>query len=372
MKIFYAFSGHGHGHGVRSSVVIKFLRKLGHEVKAATYGQGLQFARQSKLSDVVEIEGFRQYYNKKGLSVGSTLLKFFSCSPKVIFSNLTKFRQIMEFFQPDLIISDFEPFSAYWAKWKDIPLIEINNQSIINLAKLKIPARYYVDYLGSAALVVALFTPPAQANFILSFSPELTPIKKRYRKNTFLVPPILREEIFTLSRESTSLQRDPSREAGSAFMLVYQTSPVYQKKLIQTLSQFPEIKFYIYNLNFKTSLSKNLIVKNFSEREFLNDLINCQAVIANGGFTLMSEAIYLGKPMLSWPIKNDFEQILNAILLEKSGYGKFVSTMNTQIFEEFLNNLNLYKNNLKNYHQDKNKIFEEKLKNILIKIKPIL
>ena len=142
--------------------------------------------------------------------------------------------------------------------------------------------------------------------------------------------------------------------------------------MIQTLSQFPEIKFYIYNLNFKTSLSKNLIVKNFSEREFLNDLINCQAVIANGGFTLMSEAIYLGKPMLSWPIKNDFEQILNAILLEKSGYGKFVSTMNTQIFEEFLNNLNLYKNNLKNYHQDKNKIFEEKLKNILIKIRPIL
>lgn len=365
MKIFYAFSGHGHGHGVRSAVVIQFLEKLGHRVKAATYGQGLKVAQEIGLIDVVKIEGWRMYYNRRGLSSIKTMLRFFHQSPKVIFSNLVKFSRVLENFQPDLIISDFEPFSAYWAKWKDIPLIKINNQSLMLLAKIKIPTKFYPDYLIGQTLV-DIFAPPAKFNFVLSFSPEFTPIKKRYQKNSFLVPPILREKIFALPRQSAFSSHQ------SAFILVYQTSPVYQKKLIKLLVQFPQIRFNVYNLDSESYSASNLRFKNFSEDDFLNDLANCQAVITNGGFTLISEAIYLGKPILSLPIKGDFEQILNAILLERCGYGRFGQEINYQILKDFFDNLDIFKNNLRNYQQEGNKIFEEKLKSVLIKIKPIL
>lgn len=351
MKIFYAFSGHGHGHAVRSSVVIKYLRKLGHQIKAATYSQGLKFAENIGL-DVVEINGFRMYYSRGGLSGSKTLFHFFNRSPQVILSNLFRLRKVLNDFQPDLIISDFEPFSAYWAKWKNLPLITINNQSMINQAKIRIPQEYLPNYLLAKALV-AIFSPKAQANFILSFSPKLTPLKKRYQKNSFLIPPILREKIFSLQ---------PKKED---FILVYQTSPVYQKKLSQIFKQFLSVKFYLYNIGSKLSSDKNITIKNFSEEEFLNDLANCRAVITNGGFGLMSEAIYLGKPILSLPIKGDIEQILNAILLKRCGYGKFGQKINYQTLRDFFDNLTVYEKNLKNYYQEGNKIFEEKLKDIL-------
>ncbi|MGC9049242.1 MAG: MJ1255/VC2487 family glycosyltransferase [Patescibacteria group bacterium] len=356
MKILYSFSGHGHGHGIRSAVVIQFLKKIGHQVKAATYAQGLKVAQEVGLIDVVEIEGYRMYYNRRGLAGGKTLFKFFNRSPGVIFSNLIRFSRVLNEFRPDLIISDFEPFSAYWAKWKDIPLIKINNQSVMTLTKIKIPAEFYPDYLTSRT-VVDIFAPRAKFNFVLSFSPELTPIKKRYQKNSFLVPPILRGKIFSLQPKKQN------------FILVYQTSPVYQKKLIKILTQFSQIRFNIYNLDSEFYPVNNLQFKNFSENEFLSDLANCRAVITNGGFTLISEAIYLGKPILSWPVQNDFEQILNAILLERSSYGKFSENLNQQTLGDFLNNLDFYENNLRNYHQDKNKFFEEKLGEILENIK---
>lgn len=353
MKIFYSFSGHGHGHAVRSSVVIEYLRRLGHQVKAATFGQGLKFAEKSNLKDIVEIEGFLMYYNKRGLSSTKTVLNFFNRSPEVIFSNLFKLRKVLNSFEPDLIISDFEPFSAYWAKWKDIPLIKINNQSVMTLAKIKIPAKFYPDYLIGRTLVIDIFAPRAKFNFVLSFSPELTPIKKRYQKNSFLMPPILREKIFALQ---------PKKEN---FILVYQTSPVYQKKLNQIFNQFPQMRFYLYNAGPKVVSGRNLLIKDFSEENFLNDLTNCRAVITNGGFGLMGEAIYLGKPILSVPIKGDFEQTLNAILLERCGYGQFGQKINYKILRDFFDNLDIYENNLKKYYQDKNKIFEEKLKETL-------
>jgi uncharacterized protein (TIGR00661 family) len=109
-------------------------------------------------------------------------------------------------------------------------------------------------------------------------------------------------------------------------------------------------------------------LKNFSEEEFLNDLSKAKAVILNGGFTLMSEAIYLKKPIFSIPIKGDFEQILNGLILEKSGWGVFCSHLNEKVLKNFLKNLSLFEENLKEYNQNKNAIFEKKLLRVLDKI----
>jgi len=352
MKIFYSFSGYGYGHASRSSTVIEFLRKLGHQVKAATYGQGFRFVQEIGLTDVVEIKGFKIYYHNNQLSSLKTLLQFFKQSPKIFFSNLSKFRKVLNDFQPDLIISDFEPFSVYWSKWKKLPLITVDNQSVLFKTRFRLPSKFLSHYLLVAG-VVGLFAPKAEMGFILSFNPKLTPIIKRYLKHCCFVPPILRKKIFLL------------QPTNQNFILVYQTAPIYQKKMARVLSQFPRVKFHVYNSGLKTALRDNMIIKNFSEDEFLNDLANCQAVITNGGFTLISEAIYLNKPILSLPIKGDSEQIFNAILLEKSGYGKFAEDLDNQVLQDFLSNLDFFVKNLRTYKQERNKIFEDKLKKIL-------
>ena len=66
-----------------------------------------------------------------------------------------------------------------------------------------------------------------------------------------------------------------------------------------------------------------LVFRPFSETVFLDDLRSARAVIAGGGFSLLSECVYLHKPVLSIPVEGQFEQVLNARYLEKLGYGEY-------------------------------------------------
>lgn len=69
---------------------------------------------------------------------------------------------------------------------------------------------------------------------------------------------------------------------------------------------------------------------------------NAKAVITNGGFTLISEAIYLKKPIYSIPAIGNFEQLLNGFYIDKLGYGEMHEKVNVSTLENFLNNLNKY------------------------------
>lgn len=52
------------------------------------------------------------------------------------------------------------------------------------------------------------------------------------------------------------------------------------------------------------------------------DLASCRAVVINGGFSLIPEAVFLHKPECTIPISAQFEQWLNAAEVEKMGYGR--------------------------------------------------
>ena len=66
-----------------------------------------------------------------------------------------------------------------------------------------------------------------------------------------------------------------------------------------------------------------LVYRPFSESGFLDDLRTARGVIAGGGFSLLSECVYLHKPALSIPVAGQFEQTLNARYLERLGYGEY-------------------------------------------------
>jgi len=77
-------------------------------------------------------------------------------------------------------------------------------------------------------------------------------------------------------------------------------------------------------------------------------------VIAGGGFTLMGEAVYLGKPMLSVPLVGQFEQALNANYLQQLGYGERAKVISAQGIRDFLARADGYADNLEDFEHDDN------------------
>jgi uncharacterized protein (TIGR00661 family) len=83
----------------------------------------------------------------------------------------------------------------------------------------------------------------------------------------------------------------------------------------------------------------NVTFRKFDEDQFLVDLASARAVICNGGYTLMSEALHLGKPILSVPLRRHGEQQLNALYLEALGLGRRAKNPDANIFRDFLSRL---------------------------------
>lgn len=324
-KILYSVAGEGLGHAVRSKAVIE---SLAYRNKVRIAASSKSYLYLSKFFDAEEIDYFNIIYlNNKA----ANLLTFFSNFIRfpVILARGWKILRIINEFKPDIIITDFEPLVSYFAYFKKIPLISIDNQHIITNALHKnIPKKYWLDAIITK-LVIKLFIVKSRKFFINSF------YNCRLKdKNSVLIKPLLRKEIIN------------SKTSDKNHILVYQTSKS-NNGLINELQKINE-KFIVYGFYENKNLG-NVILKDVGEKEFLKDLASCKAVITNGGFTLISEALYLEKPILSIPVKRQFEQTLNAIYLEKMGYGIHAEGTSREIIEKFINDIPKFRKKLMGY-----------------------
>ena len=133
--------------------------------------------------------------------------------------------------------------------------------------------------------------------------------------------------------------------------------------LISTLQAFGE-KCIIYGLDQEEKIG-NLELKGFSEQGFVDDLARAKGVIANGGLSLMNEAVSLQRPFFSVPVENQYEQVLNAWYLEKLGYGVFADKIELEALREWAHNIPQYAKALSNYHHDSNMQLYKTVKRVL-------
>ena len=156
-----------------------------------------------------------------------------------------------------------------------------------------------------------------------------------------IYPPIIRDAILKLK---------PTVEDH---IIVYQTSKE-SGKLVKRLKALKDENFIVYGFN-KEEVDGNLTYKMFNEDVFYDDLASAKAVVCNGGFTFISEAITLKKPIYSVPAKGNFEQILNGYYVQRLGYGEYHEVMSAKRLEKFLKKLPKYQEKLskvKNYNND--------------------
>jgi len=342
MNILYGVPGEGMGHATRSKVIIDHLIRAGHQLCIVASSRAFHFLEDAFPGKVIEIKGFHFAYKNAEVAKGKTLLSNLRASGKNLVYNTGKKKLIQTSFQPDLVISDFESFSFLYGKEHRIPIISIDNMQVMDrcVLDLEIPKTERADYKLAKTIVAAKV--PGCDHYLISSFFEVA-VKK---KNTRLVPPIIREAIQHVAVSQGN------------HLLMYQTSSSLNT-VKETLLQIPAEKFVVYGMN-QDFTEGNVVFKPFSESGFIADLASAKAVIANGGFSFISEAIYLRKPIYSFPIRHQFEQWMNAAYIERCGYGRHFDTLNADGLKAFLYDLPVFQKNLAHYKQDGNtRLFEQ-------------
>jgi len=341
-NILYGVNGEGSGHSSRAREVITHLEARGHRVHVASFDRGLRNLKDD--FDVTEIDGLRLAYVHNRVRYGKTILRNLAHLPQTA-RRVRALGRKAEGWDLDLVITDFEPISCHVGHKLNLPIIAIDNQHLLTDTEITYP-REYQSEAAAAKLVTRMMTPRADAYLVISFFKA--EVKK---KRTFLFPPILRQKV---------LRTKPS---NGDFVLVYVTSVATElTDLLKTVRQ----RFVCYGFN-REGKDGNLEFRKPGLDTFLRDLSCCRAIIANAGFSLISEALYLRKPYLAWPVKRQFEQVFNAYYIDKMGYGAYWDDLNKERVESFLFNLDGYRKNLATYPRQGNSALLAKVDELIAK-----
>lgn len=339
MKILYGVPGEGLGHATRSKVVVGHLLAQGHDVRVVSSSRAYtMLAAAFGPQRVLEIRGFHLAYNGLAVSKLRTALLTLRTAPDDLRVNFARYRDLLAGFEPEAVISDFESFSYLFAKLHRLPVISIDNMQIISRAELNVAVP--PDERGNHQLaqsIVRAKLPHSRHYFITTFF-NLPLAKER----TTLVPPIIRPEILAAAPTS------------GPHVLVYQSATT-QQNLVPLLQQLPDQVFRVYGFN-KQESHGNVQLCAFSEAGFIADLASARAVVTNGGFSLISEAVYLHKPVCAVPIPAQFEQWLNAAEVQQMGFGRHFETITADNLRAFLYGLPGYEAALAGYQQQGNEL----------------
>jgi uncharacterized protein (TIGR00661 family) len=351
VRILYGVPGEGMGHATRSRVILDHLSRS-HQVKIVVSGRAHDYLKQH-FPDVEEIRGLHLAYEGNAVDRSRTVYEIVRDAPDNLADNVLKYFAIARSFAPDCVVSDFESFAYFFGRRHRIPVVSIDNMQVINRCEhsSEVIPESELESFTLAKTIIKAKLPGCYHYLITTFF--FPPVRK---PRTSLYPPILRPEILAAGAHA----------APGEHVLVYQTATTHTE-LLDVLAAVPNVPFRVYGFR-RDETRGNVILRDFSEAGFVSDLASCRAVVAGGGFSLMGEAVYLGKPMLALPLAKQFEQSLNALYLAHLGYGECVSQVDSASIERFLARAPGYAERLRGHRQDGNTLILAALDQLLARI----
>lgn len=317
--VIYGVSGEGSGHSSRSREIVTHLLSRGHKVQVVSYDRGARNLKDD--FDVFEVEGLHIDSSDNKVSVLGTFTDNF----KRLLKGHKRFqalrREVFKRINPDCVMTDFEPMTAYLANHYDLPLISIDNQHRMRYMAYPMPPGLKKDSIITKNIIRTMIPKP-DVSLITTFY-----FGKTKNNRSFCFPPILRKEVLSLTPENEQ------------YILVYLTSGF--ESFVEKLCRFQRERFIVYGYN-RSEQDGNITFKKPSREGFLRDLAGCRAVMATAGFTLMTESLHLRKPFMALPMRGQFEQELNGYLLAKLGYGKNVRSTTDDVVSSFLYHIDDY------------------------------
>lgn len=300
MKILYGVQGTGNGHVTRARALNKHFRRFGLDVDFLFSGR-----ERNKYFDMDEfgqnwrcLRGLTFSYSGGRIKVLATLLES-------RFQTFIKDVKSLDLSDYDLVITDFEPVSAWAARQQKKPCIGIGHQYAFH---------YPVPKAGNNILSMLLMRFFAPANYRLGLH--------WHHFNAPILPPIA---------EIHSETHDVDQEKIVVYLGFEEIEDI-----VQLVEPFQSWLFVIYGPFTEYESFGNIQLKPLSREGFCRDLATCNGVISNAGFELASEAIQLGKKLLVKPLKGQMEQLSNAKALEMLQLGMTMETLDHGKLREWL------------------------------------
>jgi len=316
-------NGEGRGHAFRSDAVIAELLRQGHEVQITAAEAAYDVLKPAYGDRVTKIQGARFLYKKNKVLLWPSLMLLLS---KLYWNTIANYRathKIRKEFKPELVVTDFEPAASYFSLFSKRTVVSLDN----NHEFVRCDAPGWRTPLWTH-LGLKLWVPRADTYLITSFCGA------KPRHGEIIIPPIVRREVIA------------QRPTHGTFVRVYQTSES-NDALVETLAA-TGLEYRVYGMGKRDSRGK-VSFREFSRERFLEDMRTCSWVIVNGGFTTISEALALKKPVFAIPIEWQDEQQYNARMLRDAGYGNFSQRPTAKELIAFQRQAETYRKNLKGY-----------------------
>ncbi len=283
MKILYAIQGTGNGHLSRASEIVPVLQEMGET-------DVLLSGCQADISLPFPVE-----YNHYGISF------IFGSHGGVDFvktiSRLRPFRFLRDVFQLpinkyDLVISDFEPVSAWACRLKGKKCIGLSHQNAVLHKDTPKPNKQ--DWAGK---LVLKYYAPASEKFGFHF---------RALDNVNFTPVI---------RSAIRNAKPINKKHYTVYLPAFSNADIEN-----VLSTFPQIQWEVFSKhNKETFRSNNIYFQPVSLKNFNKSFINCEGILCNAGFETPAEALFMGKKLCVIPMKYQYEQTCNARFLSELG-----------------------------------------------------
>ena len=298
MKILFGIQGTGNGHISRARILAKYLKAKEIQVTYLVSGRDK--------SQLFDMEVFGDFLHHDGLTFISKNGKIDYLSTFYKNSLLGFYRDILQLSlaEYDLVITDFEPITAWAAKQQNKPVLGIGHQYAFGentpLAGESIMAKWIMRNFAPAATAIGLHWHPYSDN---------------------VLPPII----------DTSLSKNNCKQ----HILVY--LPFEDQQTVSSvLKQLPQYHFIQYSPELSNSEYGNISLRKTCHQGFKHDLTSATAVICNSGFELISECLHLGLPLLTKPLNGQMEQHSNALALQQLNYARVIKTINSTEIKQWL------------------------------------
>jgi uncharacterized protein (TIGR00661 family) len=298
LRVLYGVQGTGNGHLARARCMVPALRAAGIELKFLMSGRDE--------GQFFNMEMFPGYEHRAGLTMtieGGKVLPI-----RTVLDN-----QFWRFFRDvialdlsdiDLVINDFEPVTAWAAKLRGVPSISISHQSAFDHAVPKVKGHIL------SRLIMRLFAPTRESLGV-----------HWHHFGQQVLPPII--------------ERHKVVETDPKLILVYMAFESLDE-VLSFLSPFSEYRFEVFAKVKQVIHQDNITVNPLSHDEFHRQLERCSGVICNTGFELSSEALQLGKKLLTKPLDGQYEQLCNALGLQTLSRATVMTTLDKDMLSEWL------------------------------------
>lgn len=283
MKILYAIQGTGNGHLSRAMDIVPCLQKRG---SVDLLVSGTQADLTLPFPVTYQLTGLSFVFGRSGgVDLWNTFIR---SRVRRLISEINTL-PVMDY---DLVISDFEPVSAWACNLRDIPCIGLSHQ--VGVLDPKAPKTKEIDLMGRFILKNYA---PISIGYGFHF--------EAYSTRTFT--PVIRQEV----------RQAPISDRGHYTVYL----PAYDdERLIRNLTQCPGVQWKVFSKHNKTPRSiGNVHIQPVQHDDFIKSMASSTGILCGAGFETPAEALYLNKKLMVVPMKNQYEQHLNAAALEKMG-----------------------------------------------------